>query len=86
MISRWISRNPRNCSVPRSSQMPIDRLGLSCGQGFHIFPTPELKTWLAAFGVRNFITQEPSDLEYDPQLRVVAEWRDLETLKKGPSR
>ena len=28
------------------------------------------------------MTQEPSDLEYDPQLRVVAEWRDPETLRK----
>ncbi|MEW6411243.1 MAG: YiiX/YebB-like N1pC/P60 family cysteine hydrolase [Candidatus Zixiibacteriota bacterium] len=41
---------------------------------------PGLRSWLAAFGVRNFTTQEPSDLEYDPQLRVVAEWRDPETL------
>ncbi|MCP5049548.1 MAG: hypothetical protein GY940_20430, partial [bacterium] len=29
-----------------------------------------------------FETQEPSDLEYDPQLSVVAEWRDRETLYK----
>jgi hypothetical protein len=39
-----------------------------------------LRSWLGAFGVRYFETQEPSDLEYDPQLRVVAEWRDPETL------
>jgi hypothetical protein len=32
--------------------------------------------------VRNFESQEPSDLEYDPQLRVVAEWRDPATLFK----
>jgi len=37
---------------------------------------------LAAFGVKYFETQEPSDLEYDPQLSVVAEWRDPETLYK----
>jgi hypothetical protein len=41
-----------------------------------------LRKWLAALGVKYFETQEPSDLEYDPQLRVVAEWRDLETLRK----
>ncbi len=41
-----------------------------------------LRRWLAGFGVRHFSTQEPSDLEYDPQLQVVAEWRDLETLRK----
>jgi hypothetical protein len=37
-------------------------------------------SWLSAMGVRHFETQEPSDLEYDPQLCVVAEWRDPETL------
>lgn len=38
--------------------------------------------WLHDFGVENFITQMPSDLEYDPQLSVVAEWRNPETLFK----
>ncbi len=38
--------------------------------------------WLHAFGVENFVTQMPSDLEYDPQLSVVAEWRDPSTLFK----
>jgi hypothetical protein len=41
-----------------------------------------IKSWLAAFGVTHFETMEPSDLEYDPQLIVVAEWRALETLYK----
>jgi hypothetical protein len=36
--------------------------------------------WLGDFGVRHFETQAPSDLEYDPQLVVVAEWRDMEDL------
>ncbi|HJL19774.1 MAG TPA: YiiX/YebB-like N1pC/P60 family cysteine hydrolase [Sandaracinaceae bacterium LLY-WYZ-13_1] len=39
-----------------------------------------LARWLAAFGVTHFETLAPSDLEYDPQVRVVAEWRDPETL------
>ncbi|MCK4858326.1 MAG: hypothetical protein KAT58_10180 [candidate division Zixibacteria bacterium] len=43
---------------------------------------PGLRSWLSAFGVRYFTTQEPSDLEYDPQLRVVAEWRDSEALRQ----
>jgi hypothetical protein len=30
--------------------------------------------------VKHFETQEPSDLEYDPQLSVVAEWRDAASL------
>jgi hypothetical protein len=37
-------------------------------------------SWLGMLGVRHFVTQEPSDLEYDPQLSVVAEWRDPQTL------
>ena len=36
--------------------------------------------WLNNFGVVNFVTQMPSDLEYDPMLSVVAEWRDKEVL------
>jgi hypothetical protein len=51
-------------------------MGLSHISGFGV------KSWLSAFGVRHFETQEPSDLEYDPQLSVVAEWRDPETLFK----
>jgi hypothetical protein len=43
--------------------------------------TPGLRRWLAGFGVTHFETQEPSDLEYDPQLAVVAEWRDPEALR-----
>jgi hypothetical protein len=39
-------------------------------------------SWLSGFGVTHFDTQEPSDLEYDPQVIVVAEWRDIETLYK----
>jgi hypothetical protein len=38
--------------------------------------------WLTTFGVRNFFTLLPADLEYDPSLSVVAEWRDRETLAK----
>lgn len=36
--------------------------------------------WLNNFGVEHFVTQMPSDLEYDPMLSVVAEWRDKEVL------
>ncbi len=36
--------------------------------------------WLNDFGVQNFVTQMPSDLEYDPLLSVVAEWRDKNVL------
>lgn len=42
--------------------------------------SPGLARWLGSFGVRHFVTQEPSDLEADPQLAVVAEWRHPESL------
>lgn len=41
-----------------------------------------VRRWLASFGVRHFETQEPSDLEYDPQLVVVAEWHDQDALRQ----
>ena len=57
-------------------------------QGIHLWTelshisSPGTARWLAAFGVSHFTTLEPSDLEYDPQLSVVAEWRDSRTLFK----
>jgi len=57
-------------------------LGVDLWMGMSHLSTPGVISWLAALGVRHFETQEPSDLEYDPQLCVVAEWRDPETLFK----
>lgn len=59
-----------------------ERFGIRLWAGISRISSPGLRRWLRAFGVRHFETQEPSDLEYDPQLRVVAEWRDPETLRK----
>jgi len=56
--------------------------GVRLWMGVSRLSTPGVMAWLSALGVRHFETQEPSDLEYDPQLRVVAEWRDPETLFK----
>ncbi len=56
--------------------------GVKLWMGISHLSAPGLKRWLTQFGVKYFETQEPSDLEYDPQLTVVAEWRDPETLKK----
>jgi len=50
--------------------------GITLWTGLSTISGAGLRNWLAAFGVRHFETQEPSDLEYDPQLVVVAEWRD----------
>ncbi len=41
---------------------------------------PGLVRWLAAMGVREFTSLVPSDAELDPQLRAVAEWRDMGAL------
>jgi hypothetical protein len=54
--------------------------GLELWMGISTITREGLRRWLGAFGVEHFATQEPSDLEYDPQLVVVAEWRDPATL------
>jgi hypothetical protein len=59
-----------------------EKFGINLWAGISHISSPGLRKWLGAFGVTHFETQEPSDLEYDPQLRVVAEWRAPETLKK----
>jgi hypothetical protein len=59
-----------------------EKYGINLWSGISHISSPGLRKWLAAFGVRHFETQEPSDLEYDPQLVVVGEWRDQATLKK----
>jgi len=43
---------------------------------------PGLVHWLASLGVRHFTTLVPSDLEYDPRLAAVAEWRDVSMLRQ----
>ena len=58
------------------------RVGIDLWMGLSHISAPGVKSWLSAFGVKYFRTQEPSDLEYDPQLIVTAEWRDPETLYK----
>ena len=57
-----------------------ERFGITLWMGLSRISSPGLVGWLSGFGVRHFETQEPSDLEYDPQLTVVAEWRDPQTL------
>ena len=55
-------------------------LGIELWQGTSRISSPGVVRWLSYFGVTHFETQAPADLEYDPALRVVAEWRDPETL------
>ena len=56
--------------------------GINLWMGISHLSSPGLRRWLSGLGAKYYETQEPSDLEYDPQLRVVAEWRNLETLRK----
>jgi hypothetical protein len=56
--------------------------GLDLWTGISTITGEGLRRWLGGFGVEHFETQEPSDLEYDPQLVVVAEWRDPVALRR----
>jgi len=56
--------------------------GITLWMGLSTISRPGIRRWLSQLGVRHFQTQEPSDLEYDPQLVVVAEWRDATALKQ----
>jgi hypothetical protein len=57
-----------------------ERFGVTLWMSLSRISSRGLASWLAGFGVTHFRTQEPSDLEYDPHLVVVAEWRDPRTL------
>jgi hypothetical protein len=56
--------------------------GVELWKGVSTISSPGVVNWLNAFGVENFVTQMPGDLEYDPQLSVIAEYRNPETLLK----
>ncbi len=58
------------------------RQGIELWRGLSSMSSPGLVRWLGALGVTHFTTHAPADLEYDSQLRVVAEWRDPTTLFK----
>jgi hypothetical protein len=57
-----------------------EKRGIMLWKGLSSISTSGVAAWLSAFGVEHFETLEPSDLEYDPQLKVVAEWRDPDVL------
>ena len=58
------------------------KMGIQLWQAVSTISSQGVVNWLSDFGVENFVTQMPSDLEYDSQLSVVAEWRDPGTLMK----
>ncbi|MBV6398147.1 hypothetical protein FBQ84_01215 [Ignavibacteria bacterium CHB1] len=55
---------------------------LELWSGMTLISSRGIVNWLGDFGVEHFTSVEPSDLEYDPQLSVVAEWRDPRELQK----
>jgi len=59
-----------------------EQCGVKLWMGISHLSSRGVTSWLSALGVKHFETQEPSDLEYDPQIRVVAEWRDPGTLSQ----
>jgi hypothetical protein len=66
------------CSEVASA--PYGALGVPLWEGLTSMSTGGVRRWLSGFGVRHFVTHGPSDLEYDPKVVVVFEWRDPETL------
>jgi len=72
--------DPSRLFCSEVASWPYHDLGVTLWMGISTITRPGLRRWLASFGIRHFETEEPSDLEYDPQLVVVAEWRDPATL------
>lgn len=66
------------CSEVASA--PYGDLGVNLWEGLTTMSSIGTTAWLAALGVEQFETHGPSDLEYDPKMVVVAEWRDREAL------
>ena len=59
---------------------PYGDLGVKLWEGLTTMSASGTAAWLAALGVEQFETHGPSDLEYDPKVVVVAEWRDPDAL------
>jgi hypothetical protein len=73
-------RDPSKLFCSEVASWAYGEVGISLWANLSSISGPTVVPWLADFGVRHFITQAPSDLEYDPQLAVVAEWRDPDAL------
>jgi hypothetical protein len=71
-------RDSKFCSEIASA--PYADLGVVLWEGLTTMSSRGTVAWLAALGVEQFETLGPSDLEYDPKVVVVGEWRNRETL------
>jgi hypothetical protein len=75
---RYDEPTEKFCSEVASA--PYGELGVPLWEGLTSMSSRGVTAWLSRFGVEQFVTHGPSDLEYDPKVVVVAEWRDPETL------
>lgn len=66
------------CSEVASA--PYAEFGVDLWEGRTTMSSRGTTAWLSALGVEQFTTHGPSDLEYDPKVVVVAEWRDRDAL------
>lgn len=76
------ARDPTRLFCSEVAAQAYRKLGVALWPAPSHLSAPGLRAWLAGLGVRHFETLEPADLELDPQLRVVAEWRDVDALRK----
>jgi hypothetical protein len=74
------SHDPSAMFCSEVASQAYQRYGINLWQATSTISSPGVVRLLHDFGVENFVTLMPSDLEYDPQLAVVAEWRDPQTL------
>jgi hypothetical protein len=75
---RYADPGEKFCSEVASA--PYGDLGVDLWEGLTSMSSRGVTSWLSRLGVTQFETHGPSDLEYDPKMVVVAEWRDAETL------
>ena len=73
-------REPSRQFCSEVASCAYSSLGITLWNIVTTMSSPGVVNWLSDFGVRNFETQAPADLEYDPQIVVVAEWRDRTAL------
>jgi len=73
-------REPSRKFCSEIASAPYADLGVGLWEGLTTMSSRGTTAWLSALGVEQFETLGPSDLEYDPKVVVVAEWRNREAL------
>ncbi len=74
-------RDPSAMFCTEIATSPYAAAGLTLYEDLSTFTSPSLVGWLASLGVTQFETQAPADLELDPAVVVVAEWRAVDVLR-----